>query len=235
MKLGNIIVVGCGGIGSYLVPPLSRVAMYGVRPKPAMLLFDGDTVEHKNLQRQQFIEEHVGHAKVDIACAMCPDDMDVRAIREYLHEGMELPPNSVILVCVDNHAARKSALSIADRQELPVIIVANEVNSAQGYIYFPEWKDTPLDPRVRFPEILTDESDDPVKASAGCNEHETLVKTGGQTAIANFMAASFALQLFQAHFIEGKKLEREFRNELPLSLESNFFAIKTTKIKEIKV
>tara|TARA_R100000781_G_scaffold114698_1_gene86220 strand:+ start:165 stop:749 length:585 start_codon:yes stop_codon:yes gene_type:complete len=55
----NVMIIGVGGIGSYLAPLLKRVGTY------SMFLADPDIVEEKNLLYQNFDKVNVGEKKVD--------------------------------------------------------------------------------------------------------------------------------------------------------------------------
>jgi len=55
----NIMIIGVGGIGSYLAPLLKRVGVY------SMFLADPDIVEEKNLLYQNFHKITVGEKKVN--------------------------------------------------------------------------------------------------------------------------------------------------------------------------
>ena len=52
----KIVVLGVGGTGGYLLPHLYRIA-YAVKKNIRIIVCDGDTVETKNLIRQNFIEQ----------------------------------------------------------------------------------------------------------------------------------------------------------------------------------
>ena len=54
----KIMIIGAGGIGSYLVSFLDRIGLYDIT------VFDDDDVEIKNLTYQNYEEEDVGHKKV---------------------------------------------------------------------------------------------------------------------------------------------------------------------------
>ena len=55
----NVMIIGVGGIGSYLAPLLKRVGTY------SMFLADPDIVEEKNLLYQNFDKINVGEKKVN--------------------------------------------------------------------------------------------------------------------------------------------------------------------------
>ena len=54
----KIMIIGAGGIGSYLVSFLDRIGLYDIT------VFDDDDVEMKNLTYQNYEEEDVGQKKV---------------------------------------------------------------------------------------------------------------------------------------------------------------------------
>lgn len=65
--VSNVIIVGCGGTGSRLIPMVAQF----MKSCPAILdpfitLIDGDKVEMKNLARQNFIKQDVGRNKADV-------------------------------------------------------------------------------------------------------------------------------------------------------------------------
>jgi len=64
----NILVIGCGGTGSYVIPNLVRLLANSKTPT-CLTLADADTVEDKNLLRQNFIKSDVGKNKAEaLAC-----------------------------------------------------------------------------------------------------------------------------------------------------------------------
>ena len=69
-SIKNIVVIGCGGTGSWLIPKLVKTMNDLKRkdllcPEPKLILVDGDTVEPKNLIRQNFIETDIGSNKAE--------------------------------------------------------------------------------------------------------------------------------------------------------------------------
>ena len=53
----NIMIIGAGGIGSFLIPLLDRTGLYDIT------VLDPDNVETKNLTYQNFKKGHVGQNK----------------------------------------------------------------------------------------------------------------------------------------------------------------------------
>jgi len=238
--MNQILIVGCGGVASYLLPPLYRTISHTHRLKRAKLaLLDGDTLEDRNLDRQQFSIEAVGKNKAEaLAGRIDPDGDRTTVIPSYLYPGMPWPeefrPNrrTCVIVLVDNHAARRNALALVDDERCSsCIIAANEAESAESYVYLPQWKGTPLDPRVRVPAILTDNSDDPVHPE-GCTGNAAL-DAAPQTAHANFIAASFASLLFCAWQIKGVGLGPTFFEHLPAHIYAGPFFTETKTVAQL--
>ena len=75
----TIVVVGCGGTGSRLVPDICRLLL---GRKARLFLVDHDRVEPHNLDRQSFAPDEVGQFKA-VALAR-------RMLREFRHSGLQL-------------------------------------------------------------------------------------------------------------------------------------------------
>lgn len=61
-----VVIVGCGGTGSYLAQNAARLAVHsraGGGPEIQIILMDGDSVEEKNVGRQLFCPAEVGRNK----------------------------------------------------------------------------------------------------------------------------------------------------------------------------
>ena len=135
-KAINIIVIGAGGTGGYVIQYLCRLlyALSATRQKPVGLtVMDGDTVEEANLLRQHFLNRDVGRPKASVLAERFGAiyEMPVMSVPQYLtsEEGLdemlhspqqstkekwpgrssyyESHPLDVILGCVDNHATRQ--------------------------------------------------------------------------------------------------------------------------------
>jgi hypothetical protein len=189
--MAKVAVIGCGGTGTYLVPILLR----SVSKASSIVLFDGDAFTTKNLDRQLFRPDLVGINKAKAMMVMYPDKR-MTAKHDYLRDSEELEDFDLVIACPDNHLARSRVLSAADEFEIPVVICGNEYNSSSAMMYMPEWKGTPMDPRIRYPEILTDRAGSPVDVS--CTGEA--VEDSPQLALANNTSAVFAIQLIHFWF-----------------------------------
>ncbi|MBS3903015.1 MAG: ThiF family adenylyltransferase [Anaplasmataceae bacterium] len=202
-----IYLIGCGGVGSYLLPALYHST------KEIITLIDGDVVEEKNYERQNLEQHHIRENKASVmarSLQFLPKRFTV--IPEYITVENFFPERkSIIFCCVDNHPARRVCLQKADDYQCKVILCANEYESAQAYLYLPEWKDTIRDYRIKYPDVLTDNRFDPTKV--GCNE---VVESFPQLAIFNNLCAALGLQLF--HIVKTK----QFKGTTAIGFEGNY-------------
>lgn len=216
-------IIGIGGVGSFLAPTLCLLV-----GKENITLIDGDTLETKNLNRQLFEEKHIGTNKAEAlaekyGCGFIPE--------WYSESLMSHGPDDWLIGVVDNHIARKSILDCADRYGCKAILAANEVHSSEAYVYLPSWKDTRLDPRIMYPEIRTDHSNDPRAASIGCTGEAQ--RANVQLVTANFMAAALASHLYVVWAMEAPTMEVEAIPHLPHKLVQNLSKNETHKVGKI--
>jgi hypothetical protein len=221
--INTVTIIGCGGVASYLLPALLRTFKVN-----RVILHDGDTLEERNLDRQLFSSEHIGMNKAEAQAILLRAQfprIDFDVVPEYFSEGSHLDAWSTVLVCVDNHAARANALRVADQNDCVVVIAGNEYTDAQSMIYLKEWQGTTLDPRVRYPDILTDQSDDPRRPES-CQG--ALQQAHPQLAMANFSAANHALWLLWFWKMERDKLDPDVAALYsPIEHSNNFNRFRT--------
>jgi molybdopterin/thiamine biosynthesis adenylyltransferase len=179
----KLAVIGSGGTGSFLLPLLTRMT------KDEITVFDGDVFTEENLLRQLFPPTAVGRNK---ALAMADLYPGVQANPTWLKDKEQLQPFATAFACPDNHLARKCVLEACDEYDISAIICGNEYHSASAFVYTPRWKDSPLDPRKRYPEIISDKSGSPVHHSCTGEIQEE----NPQLALANNSSALFAVQLW---------------------------------------
>lgn len=212
-------VIGCGGGGSILAPILCKLI-----GRQRVTLVDGDKLEKRNLDRQLFEPQDVGRHKAEALARR----LDCSCLSEFYHHGLiEHERADWLLVCVDNHPARLEVLKACDFSKCSAVFAANEVLSSEAYCYRPRWKDTPMDPRVMYPEILTDRRGDPRAAAIGCTG-EAQERTR-QLVTANLMSASLALHLFVVWALEAQKLNAATLDYLPHKLVCNMTSLETFK------
>jgi molybdopterin/thiamine biosynthesis adenylyltransferase len=232
LAIDRIAVVGCGGTASYLLPPLLKV-LKNKFGSPDVVLFDGDVLEERNLDRQLFNADFIGRNKAD---AM--DDMyrayypKLIAEPEYFHSGL---PGSeefdLIFCCADNQPARREVLAFCDNSDgcCPAIIGGNEYTDAEAYYYDHTMQGTQHDPRKYYPNILTGEENDPRRPES-CTG--TLMEENPQLAISNFMSAGYMLHLFWFHFVCANSMRDLDYEHYPVVHRSNFSRLSTSKVKD---
>jgi len=108
-KIRKIKVIGVGGIGCYLIEPLSRYLSY-TEDLCEITIIDGDSYEEVNRERQRFsncknkAEETVSRYKDEFP------KIHFRSKKEYLKDDnviSSIRENDIVFMCVDNHATRK--------------------------------------------------------------------------------------------------------------------------------
>ena len=216
---GTIHLIGVGGVGSWLAYSLTKL----VRPDQVKL-YDGDTLELKNLDRQFFSKSDIGKNKAEVLGAKLGCQFYGEFYSSHTHE---FGPRDWLICCADNNAARRACLEDVDRAGIQVIIAANEKTSAEAYYYDgieDGWidgtlRDGPLDPRVYYPELARDDAPDPRAQAIGCTG--VAQEQTPQLVSANFMAASLAQWLFVLWAIELPKLENPKVENLPYRLVAN--------------
>jgi hypothetical protein len=99
--------------------------------------------------------------------------------------------------------------------------------AAQAMWYHPSFRGGRFDPRVCYPEIETDQSNNPIRPR-GCTTQEAM-EVAPQLPIANLACAAYALQLFWFYFMVAPSLEEDSRSFWPIEHTNNFNVIQTRK------
>lgn len=199
LNFSRIILIGCGGVGSFIAQHLGLVI--GVE---ALLLVDGDTYERKNTNRQALAFGALQDYKVEALLRSIGQPVHINSIdvvSEYITESnwddMLNEFNPTLIICaVDNDEARK--LIFAKNNEHAILWGANELWTPQAGLSLPS---RPWNPMEAFQAAE--------EAGTAC---------GIQTVHANACAASMAMQLLHMH-----ASEHEDSNKLPvfMSKQSN--------------
>ena len=125
----------------------------------------------------------------------CEPVVDYYSVGSFEHD-----PSDVLVCCVDNNRSRRDVLEACDSCQCRAILAANEVHSSEAYYYEPSWRGTDLDPRVYYPEIQTDGSQDPRARAAGCTGKAQA--NNRQLVTANLMASSLAMHMVTLWVLE---------------------------------
>lgn len=137
----KVLQIGCGGTGSYLMPPLykylSSISKNGAC-EVIYYLIDHDVVEDKNCWRQNFTTNMI-NARKNVALKSIYQFPNDKIIRNYniaitedtidLYEDLMVsnrPTITIVIGCVDNIEARKQILSLCNRICIKKLINLNE-------------------------------------------------------------------------------------------------------------
>ena len=152
----DVFVIGCGGTGSRVIPPLIQEIKQAVNQiNPKIYLVDGDVVEVKNLSRQNFISKDVTRNKAIVlaerygaaldfpvvACPMYvtndyPGNMRDQMNHYALSQGVTRMNTSrkIVIMCVDSVKARMDILAQCMPSDI-IIDAGNEDTYGQVSIY----------------------------------------------------------------------------------------------------
>lgn len=106
----RIVLIGLGGIGSQLLPPLVRYLGIRPEPRPRLVLVDGDAYEPANAARQIFPAAAIGTNKAEALAEMHRGgSLVIQAVADYLGDANVeelIRDGDVVLLAVDNHWTR---------------------------------------------------------------------------------------------------------------------------------
>ena len=98
----KIMIIGAGGIGSFLIPLLDKTGLYEIT------VFDPDVVETKNLTYQNFDEEDVEKYKVSV---MADRYNSVTGQPYKVLTSKQVKGYDLVICCADNLAIRRTLYS----------------------------------------------------------------------------------------------------------------------------
>lgn len=92
------MIIGAGGIGSFLVPFLNRIGLYDIT------VYDDDNVEAKNLTYQNYTEDDVGTLKTS---SLKSRMHDINSQPYMVLVKQQLENYDLVICCADNLAVRR--------------------------------------------------------------------------------------------------------------------------------
>lgn len=204
-----IHIIGAGGGGCWAAQLLAKDHRVN-----GVTIWDGDTVEEGNLDRQLFSAEHVGRNKAEVLAERYGFHHVPKYFQRYMPESEIIAYGHLILENVDNHPARLAILQECDDKGARAVLSGNGYTDADAYVYWPSMMcQTHNDPRVWAPSIVRDHSGDPLRP-AGCTG-EALDRTP-QLALANFTATALQLSLAHWWIFERPKLDADTKPYWPV-------------------
>lgn len=155
-----VAVIGCGGLGGYLIEFLARLGIGSIR------CVDGDTFQESNLNRQLLSTVSLlGANKAEAAAArvkVINPDMQVKAFPVFLDEDNAedlIRGCDAVLDALDNIHSRKILASACKQEGIPYIYGAIAGWVAQAAVYMPEddWIDKlyPEDAVIKDKSVLS--------------------------------------------------------------------------------
>jgi hypothetical protein len=196
MTARTYILVGAGGTGSLLFPPLMRYLPTHHGDDPFIVaIIDGDNVEASNLTRQMFTGNYVDENKATALARLYGSEATTRAIPEFLGEDnleRRIRDGNTVMICADNFDVRRRIEKRAlELENCTVINGGNETTEGSLQIFVRRGGVNVTPPLSwRHPEILRPSPYDPSVLS--CAQRAEL-PGGGQTIIANMMSATHIL------------------------------------------
>ncbi len=139
LRTKKVAVIGCGGLGGYLIEYLSRVGIGNIRA------VDGDVFDETNLNRQLLSQVSLlGNSKAEAASARVSrinPDVTVESVHAFLdeHNAAELISGcDAVLDALDNIPARKALAKACADAGIPYVYGAISGWVAQAAVSMPE-------------------------------------------------------------------------------------------------
>lgn len=212
----NIHAVGAGGTGAFLIQLLAKTVK-------GLTIWDGDTYESKNLDRQLVSRDEIGKLKAEV----WGERFNQKWVGEYF-SSQDVGRGPLIFCAADNHPARLNCLLAADTYRGSAIICGNEYTDAEAYYYTYTMQGSKTDPRVYYPELLNDTHGDPLSPCTG-----DALEESPQLAISNSLAASYAMWLYWFWVEESLKVSDS--NLYPIKVSGSKSRIRTTTVGDMNV
>ncbi|MGD9475720.1 MAG: ThiF family adenylyltransferase [Eubacteriaceae bacterium] len=139
IRTAKVCVVGCGGLGGYIIEMLARVGI------GSLILIDGDVFEDSNLNRQlNATQKNLGDSKAKAAAQrvkLINKDVNTCYYKEFLtaENGQELIDDAIIIIdALDNVKTRLILQKLCKEKGIPLIHGAIGGWFAQVTTVFPE-------------------------------------------------------------------------------------------------
>ncbi len=106
--LNKILVVGCGGIGSYLIGDIAEaVRQEQINLNISFTIADNDMAELNQVKYQNFMEDEIGENKAEILSKRYSELMVVNSMKKRIEKEDQLKGYDPIICCVDNSPTRE--------------------------------------------------------------------------------------------------------------------------------
>lgn len=218
----NALIVGAGGVASYMLPALNNsFELSGI-------LMDADILEEHNLDRQIFSKSHIGKHKA-VALRQHHKLTGLLPLPEYIDCGFVLrnadglKDIEIVICLVDNHPARRACIETAAALDIPILMAGNEYETSQAIYYHPDMSPS-LMPQHRYPEIMTSEEGSPIRCTGDALESTP------QLAVANQVAAGLANFLLWLWHGDKHYTPEKTEGYEPIELNTTYAGTKTLTV-----
>lgn len=223
----RFVIVGVGGIGSWLAPGICRLAEYRL-PGSAVVLVDGDTFEPKNLERQNAVELEGNKAEVvanqlmsqfgqtfiiPLNAWVVSDDSDVEVEEGDAAAGTSkvrasdlLEDGDIVYAVVDNFKARADLVEAASKMDNVDVFLGGNDENLFGDVYHyrrREGQDITRNPKERSLDLQNPPDRNPGELS--CQERAE-IEGGTQLIATNLTVAALLLGRTQYTIIDGNEV-----------------------------
>lgn len=241
----RFIIVGAGGIGSWLAPGLIRMLEYK-SPGSMLVIVDGDNFETKNKERQNF--KGAGNKAEVLAADLQPEFTQTTVVpiaQWVVAEEIEVDPNDVeddgsvpagtiaaktlladgdvVYAVVDNFKARKDICDAARGVNNIDVFTAGNEDTLFGSTYLYRRRngvDITEHPSVRSEEYVNPPDRNPGEMS--CAERAA-IEGGTQLIAANLGVAAFLMGQTQKYVIDDEEIqENDIKFDLGLGLAQSY-------------
>lgn len=175
-ELKKIKIIGLGGIGSYLVEPLSRYLSNSYK-ELEITLIDGDSYEEKNCVRQRFssLDNKASVTAIDLAPKF--PNIQFKSKKQYIDENNVttfIREKDIVFLCVDNHNTRKIVSDRCCELDNIVLISGGNDYTDGNVVIFRKVNGENLGRSLTelYPEIAnpTDKHPTQIEEKTGCQE-----------------------------------------------------------------
>ncbi len=212
----QILIIGAGGTGGYVIPQLYRIA-YASKRKCRVIIADGDIVEEKNLIRQNFSPNDIGENKAAVLAERYAEvfGIETEYIPDFIESedqlynllyverrsySLEPKPISILIGAVDNNRSRIMCNNVFNKLDDIVYIDSGNGDFTGQVVCGAKMGGRVVSKTVAgvYPDILSDVEKFPSELS--CAERNM---SAPQTIAANIFASTAITSMLYYLLIEG--------------------------------
>jgi hypothetical protein len=211
MNINHLNIVGCGGVGLKIARELSFSPPIDFE---TVTLWDSDTIEDRNLERQIFTNDQVNMYKSEATAnlffpeAETMGDLNTMSLSDLGYTSKENKWNAIFVMATDNVESRLLILDVLDKYGSKDSMIFSAANAtaddglgigSTAWVYKNKWRKTKKDPRVR----LKLSTKDNINVGRPCTE-----ASEPQTGIANSGAAIRCVELLTQYCLADEDTQK---------------------------